>query len=350
MKQFLIVLFTIMILPGLGWAKKEKEKKILEGQICDVEYIAGASVLKTSHLPVYTLAVPECSARSTDLYTFINDAEAFGVALEKGERTVLRVGQKIRFYTKGRRFWPTYRDAVGELKMVEPDQKLHKNLGRFDLVSIKPGRALLTQDRMERIIRGPESVLGGKTAWLGATVAKITREKVKELRLPEERGALVIKVWADSPAAKAGLKANDVITEFNDQLVEGYLHLSRLVRETPVGRTVRLTLWRDGRAQAVSVELASFPAEMEKRIAVSRPRGHGVVRVKSEPDSAEVFLGIELSFVGNTPSELRLPAGEHIIWVKLKGYQDWTRTIMVLPGSQLNVKVKLEARAPKQVD
>src|SRR3989442_15278466 len=99
----------------------------------------------------------------------------------------------------------------------------------------------------------------GNPGWLGVTIAEVTADKAKELKLPAARGVILSRVEADSPAAKAGLKANDVITEFNGQRVEGTLQFRRLIRETPGGRTVQLTFWRDGRAQSVSVELGALP-------------------------------------------------------------------------------------------
>ena len=102
----------------------------------------------------------------------------------------------------------------------------------------------------------------GDRGWLGVTIAEVTADKAKELMLPAARGVILSSLEADGPAAKAGLKANDVITEFNGQRVEGTLQFRRLIRETPGGRTVQLTFWRDGRAQSVSVELGAFPDKL----------------------------------------------------------------------------------------
>jgi serine protease Do len=97
--------------------------------------------------------------------------------------------------------------------------------------------------------------MGTRGSWLGVGVAEVTPEKVKELRLPAERGALLGKIVPDSPAAKAGLKENDVVTEINGQRVEGSEQFRRMIREIPAGRTVQLSLWRDGRQQNITVTL-----------------------------------------------------------------------------------------------
>jgi C-terminal processing protease CtpA/Prc len=99
-------------------------------------------------------------------------------------------------------------------------------------------------------------VIGDEGAsWLGVESQEITSEKAKELKLPAERGVLLERIVPDSPAAKAGLKDNDVITEINGQRVEGAAQFRRMIREIPAGRAVQFTVWRDGRAQSMSVTL-----------------------------------------------------------------------------------------------
>jgi membrane-associated protease RseP (regulator of RpoE activity) len=96
-------------------------------------------------------------------------------------------------------------------------------------------------------------LMGSNGGWLGIGVGEVNPNKVKELKLPAERGVLVGKVVSDSPAAKAGLKENDVVTEINGQRVEGTEQFRRMIREIPPGRIVQLTVWRDGRAQTIGV-------------------------------------------------------------------------------------------------
>src|SRR5262249_4897022 len=95
----------------------------------------------------------------------------------------------------------------------------------------------------------------GGPSWLGVETREVNADKVKELKLPAERGVVIGRVAPDSPAAKAGLKENDVITEVNGQRVEGATQFSRMIHETPPGRTLQLTVWRDGRAQTLSATL-----------------------------------------------------------------------------------------------
>jgi C-terminal processing protease CtpA/Prc len=93
------------------------------------------------------------------------------------------------------------------------------------------------------------------SSWLGVETHEVTSEKAKELKLSAERGVVLGKIVPDSPAAKAGLKENDVVTEINGQRVEGAAQFRRMIREIPAGRSIQLTVWRNGRAQTISATL-----------------------------------------------------------------------------------------------
>jgi len=95
------------------------------------------------------------------------------------------------------------------------------------------------------------SAFAQDTGWIGMSVADST-----------DRGALIRSVEANSPAERAGLKANDVIVQYNKQDVVGARQLTRLVNETPVGRTVDLTIRRDNRDQPIKVTTEKAPFEL----------------------------------------------------------------------------------------
>jgi serine protease Do len=95
-------------------------------------------------------------------------------------------------------------------------------------------------------------------SWLGIETQEVSAEKAKELKLSVERGVVIGKVLEDSPAAKSGLKDGDVITAINGQPVEGTVQFRRMVRETPAGRTLQLTVWRDGRSQSINATLGKM--------------------------------------------------------------------------------------------
>jgi len=90
---------------------------------------------------------------------------------------------------------------------------------------------------------GPSS-LGFRTGGMhiGVSVANLDDEQAKAMT-----GVVVTGVNEDGPAAKAGVKEKDVITEFDGEKVRSAAQLSRLVNETPPGRTVKLAAMREGR-------------------------------------------------------------------------------------------------------
>jgi serine protease Do len=99
-------------------------------------------------------------------------------------------------------------------------------------------------------------VQGANGGYLGVYLADVkSEERAKELKLAEVRGAVVGKVVGGSPAAKAGLKENDVILKFDDEVIRSAAHVHRLLVETPPGRNVALRVSRNGAEQTVNVTL-----------------------------------------------------------------------------------------------
>jgi serine protease Do len=121
------------------------------------------------------------------------------------------------------------------------------------------------------------------SGWLGVEIGEVNAEKAKDLKLAEVRGVEVVDVEPDSPAAKAGLKQQDVITRYDGQAVEGTVQFRRLVRETPAGRSISLTISRNGGAQEISVELGDRSAFYEKKMK-GKMRDFGNAYVLSDPN------------------------------------------------------------------
>jgi C-terminal processing protease CtpA/Prc len=165
----------------------------------------------------------------------------------------------------------------GDTDTVVWQQKLKnldklKDLEKLQCVQVDPGdvlesanQAVEQYDNAMQLVRELPgdldveqiAVLDGEEgpSWLGVETQEVTTENAAALKLPAERGVVIGRVTEDSPAAKAGLKEKDVITEVNGQRVEGAAQFRRMVHEIPAGRTAQLTVWRDGRAQSVSVTL-----------------------------------------------------------------------------------------------
>src|SRR5271169_4817885 len=151
--------------------------------------------------------------------------------------------------------------------------QLRANQGQFEasaneLATRAAELAELAQEKSEEV-QGPSAFASSDEdggGWLGVEIGEVTAEKAKDLKLTAQRGVVVMDVEPDGPAAKAGLKENDVITQYDGQVVEGSVQFRRLVRETPEGRTVVLVISRNGSAQNVSVELRERSAFFEKKM------------------------------------------------------------------------------------
>jgi len=102
--------------------------------------------------------------------------------------------------------------------------------------------------------------------WLGIEIAEVTPEKAKELKLPRAEGVIVSDVLPDSPSAKAGLQAGDVVLEYDGQPVEGTVQFRRLVRETPPGRSVPVEVARDGHDEKLTVQVGNSAWSMDTRL------------------------------------------------------------------------------------
>jgi serine protease Do len=122
----------------------------------------------------------------------------------------------------------------------------------------------------------------GDGSWLGVEPSEVTSDKAKELKLPAEHGVLLDKIMNDSPASKAGLRENDVVTEINGQRVEGAAQFRRMIREIPAGRTAQLTVWRDGRTQSITVTMGKSE-ESRRNMAFAAP-GAFALQVPEMPD------------------------------------------------------------------
>lgn len=95
------------------------------------------------------------------------------------------------------------------------------------------------------------------SSFVGVMVQEIDSERAKALKLPSESGVEITRVESDSPAEHAGLKVGDAIMQYNGEHVEGMEQFSRLVRETPVGRDVKLEIVRSGAPQSVTVKVGA---------------------------------------------------------------------------------------------
>ncbi len=84
-----------------------------------------------------------------------------------------------------------------------------------------------------------------KRGWLGVRIQEVTKEIAEVENLDEPRGALVASVAENSPSKKAGVKAGDIILEFNGERIQAMKELPIIVAKTEVGKKVKVKIWRN---------------------------------------------------------------------------------------------------------
>ena len=84
-----------------------------------------------------------------------------------------------------------------------------------------------------------------KRGWLGVRIQEVTKEIAEVEKLKKPEGALVASVGQNSPADKAGIKAGDIILEFDGKKIDTMRTLPKVVANTEVGKSVQLKIWRD---------------------------------------------------------------------------------------------------------
>ena len=94
-----------------------------------------------------------------------------------------------------------------------------------------------------------------KRGWLGVRIQVVTDEIANIEKLGEPRGALVASVAQNSPSDKAGIKAGDIIIEFNGTPIKEMSELPKIVAQTEVGKTVDVKVWRNKKEEIKKVKL-----------------------------------------------------------------------------------------------
>ena len=84
-----------------------------------------------------------------------------------------------------------------------------------------------------------------KRGWLGVRIQDVTKEIADAEELDKPRGALVSSVSPGSPSEKGGIKAGDIILEFDGTVINQMKELPMIVAQTEVGKTVRVKIWRN---------------------------------------------------------------------------------------------------------
>ncbi|MFA6156032.1 Do family serine endopeptidase [Mesorhizobium sp.] len=151
--------------------------------------------------------------------------------------------------------------------------------------------------------------------WLGVEIQPVTTDIAESLGLKSESGALVSSAQDNGPGKKAGITAGDVITQVDGKDVASPKELARLIGAYSPGKSVDVTVWRDGKSQTVKVDLGTLPlsdkqasaADQQQPAAPAKPdtladlgltvtkseNGKGLVVTDVDPDSDAADRGIQ---------------------------------------------------------
>jgi len=113
-----------------------------------------------------------------------------------------------------------------------------------------------TVDQIVTSLKDKGSVTRG---FIGVQMQPVTKEIAEAIGLKEAKGALVAEALKDGPAAKAGVRTGDTIIAVDGQPINEAKDLSRKVANVAPGKTLSLTLWREGKERNVTLEVASQP-------------------------------------------------------------------------------------------
>jgi serine protease Do len=146
--------------------------------------------------------------------------------------------------------------------------------------------------------------------YLGVYLQEITVDLKEAMDLPSLDGVLISEVVNNTPADRAGIKAGDVITEFDGKEVKDMASFRILVASTEVGKKVDIKVYRDGKQKELKVTIAEMPETVSAAEEVPEHEyelGLGVVDIddpraqRFEPQATRGVIVINIR--PNTPAE-----------------------------------------------
>jgi len=182
-------------------------------------------------------------------------------------------------------------------------------------------------------------------AWLGVYIQEVTPELAESFGLKEAKGALVSQVVKGSPAEKAGIRAGDIILEFNGKEVEDWNQLPLMVSLQKPGKKVPMKIFREGKILELWVTLATMPEEQVAQKPSEEPENKlGIVVTDLTPEKAKelgyqglkgalvVFVSPESPLYGHLlPEDLILQVNQY----NIRSVNDFNRAVAKLRSGQL---------------
>ncbi len=120
-----------------------------------------------------------------------------------------------------------------------------------------------------------------RRGWLGVRIQDVTKEIAEAVKLKKAEGALVASVGEKSPADKAGIKAGDIILEFDGKKIDTMRTLPKVVANTKVGKTVKLKVWRNKKLVTKSLKLGRLESSEEFKEKKTLPKKNEEIEIEN---------------------------------------------------------------------
>ena len=124
-----------------------------------------------------------------------------------------------------------------------------------------------------------------KRGWLGVRIQEVSKEIAEVEKLKKPEGALVASVGKNSPAEKAGIKAGDIILEFDGKRINTMKKLPNVVAGTEVGKSVEIKIWRN--KKLISKRLTLGRLETSEEFKETKPK-----KVKKDIDIESLKIAV----------------------------------------------------------
>jgi serine protease Do len=197
-------------------------------------------------------------------------------------------------------------------------------------IPVNMAKRLLPQLKKGRVTYG----------YIGATIQNLTPELATSFGLEETKGVLISEVVSDGPAEKSGMKKGDIVIEYDGKKVDTMHQLLKMVGDTPVGKKVKVVVWRNKQRNPLWVTIGEFPEQQVTAAEPTKPEETGrwgltvqditpaIVNQLGLPDDTGVVI---TQVEPNSPAqEEGLQRGDVIIGVEhepVKGTADFKKYI-----------------------
>ena len=192
--------------------------------------------------------------------------------------------------------------------------------------------------------------------YLGILVQEVTSDLSKSFGLDRPMGALVGETFPDTPAEKAGIEAGDIILEFDGKVIEKSADLPPIVGITPINKSVKIKLLRQGKTKWVKVKLAALDQAEQVVATIEKSKSSSRLGVEVQDLDKATLADLKLPFgvgvksvVDGPAARAGIRAGDILVTIDfkpVKSVKGLKKLIKSLPKNEpLPVRVIREGRS-----